>query len=77
LSGDVGFGKTEVAMNAVLAVILDGYQTIFVCPTTLLVTQHYHSIQKRLDSFGIRDAKLDGKITVKEKKSIKKSLEND
>lgn len=76
LSGDVGFGKTEVAMNALLAVILDGYQTIFVCPTTLLATQHYHSIQKRLESFGIRVAKLDGKTTAKEKTSIKKGLEN-
>ncbi|MGE3298815.1 MAG: transcription-repair coupling factor [Arcobacter sp.] len=76
LSGDVGFGKTEVAMNALLAVILDGYQTIFVCPTTLLATQHYHSIQKRLENFGIRVAKLDGKTTAKEKTSIKKGLEN-
>ncbi|MCG3717272.1 DEAD/DEAH box helicase, partial [Aliarcobacter butzleri] len=76
LSGDVGFGKTEVAMNALLAVILDGYQTIFVCPTTLLATQHYHSIQKRLESFGITVAKLDGKTTAKEKTSIKKGLEN-
>ena len=76
LSGDVGFGKTEVAMNALLAVILDGYQTIFVCPTTLLATQHYHSIQKRLENFGIRVSKLDGKTTAKEKTSIKKGLEN-
>jgi len=76
LSGDVGFGKTEVAMNALLAVILDGYQAIFVCPTTLLTTQHFHSIQKRLDTFGISVAKLDGKTSAKEKTAIKKGLEN-
>ena len=76
LSGDVGFGKTEVAMNALLAVILDGYQAIFVCPTTLLATQHYHGLQKRFDEFGIRVAKLDGKTSAKEKTAIKKGLEN-
>jgi transcription-repair coupling factor (superfamily II helicase) len=50
LSGDVGFGKTEVAMNAMLAVILDGFQTVFVCPTTLLASQHYHQFKKDLKS---------------------------
>ena len=76
LSGDVGFGKTEVAMNAMLAVILDGYQAIFVCPTTLLATQHYHSMQKRFSEFGISIAKLDGKTPAKEKTHIKKGLES-
>ena len=76
LSGDVGFGKTEVAMNALLAVIIDGCQAIFVCPTTLLATQHYHGIKKRFEEFGINVAKLDGKTTAKEKTAIKKGLEN-
>ncbi|RBQ32456.1 transcription-repair coupling factor [Arcobacter sp. FW59] len=76
LSGDVGFGKTEVAMNALLAVISSGYQAIFVCPTTLLATQHFHSIQKRFEKFDINIAKLDGKTSAKEKTSIKKSFEN-
>jgi transcription-repair coupling factor (superfamily II helicase) len=76
LSGDVGFGKTEVAMNAMLAVVLDGHQTLFVCPTTLLASQHFHGIKKRFDEFGIRVAKLDGKSTTKEKNEVKKALEN-
>lgn len=76
LSGDVGFGKTEVAMNAILAVILEGFQAIFVCPTTLLASQHFHSIKKRFENFGIKVAKLDGKTTAKEKTQIKKGLEN-
>ncbi|MDX4061069.1 transcription-repair coupling factor [Aliarcobacter skirrowii] len=76
LSGDVGFGKTEVAMNALLAVINSGYQAIFVCPTTLLATQHYHSISKRFKEFGIDVYKLDGKSSAKEKSSIKKGLED-
>ena len=76
LSGDVGFGKTEVAMNAMLAAILDDYQVLFVCPTTLLATQHYHGIQKRFESYGVTMAKLDGKTSVKEKNHIKKGLES-
>ncbi|PWE22850.1 transcription-repair coupling factor [Aliarcobacter skirrowii] len=76
LSGDVGFGKTEVAMNALLAVISSGYQAVFVCPTTLLATQHYHSISKRFKEFGIDVFKLDGKSSAKEKSSIKKGLED-
>ena len=76
LSGDVGFGKTEVAMNAMLAVVLDGHQTLFVCPTTLLASQHFQGIKKRFDEFGIRVAKLDGKSTTKEKNEVKKALES-
>jgi transcription-repair coupling factor (superfamily II helicase) len=76
LSGDVGFGKTEVAMNAILAVFLDGYQCLFVCPTTLLATQHFHSMQKRFEGFGLKMAKLDGKTSTKEKNHIKKGLED-
>ncbi len=76
LSGDVGFGKTEVAMNALLACILDDKQALFVCPTTLLATQHYHSMQKRFALYGISIAKLDGKTSTKEKNHIKKGLES-
>ncbi|RXJ86777.1 transcription-repair coupling factor [Arcobacter sp. CECT 8985] len=76
LSGDVGFGKTEVAMNALLATLLDGYQAIFVCPTTLLSTQHYHSMEKRFKDYGIKMARLDGKSTTKEKNHTKKGLES-
>ncbi|RXJ69017.1 transcription-repair coupling factor [Halarcobacter ebronensis] len=76
LSGDVGFGKTEVAMNAILATVLDGYQAIFVCPTTLLASQHFLSMRKRFESFGVKMAKLDGKTSAKEKTSIKNALLN-
>ncbi|MGA1931982.1 transcription-repair coupling factor [Arcobacter sp. YIC-464] len=75
LSGDVGFGKTEVAMNALLAVVLDGKQALFVCPTTLLATQHFHGMQKRFEQYGFPMAKLDGKTSTKEKNHIKKGLE--
>ncbi len=74
LSGDVGFGKTEVAANAILASFLNGYQSLFVCPTTLLASQHYSGLKKRFESFGLKVAKLDGKSTAKEKSAVKKAL---
>lgn len=75
LSGDVGFGKTEVAMNALLATSKSGYQAAFVVPTTLLCSQHFKSVKERLSSFGVRIAKLDRFTTTKEKQQILKSLE--
>jgi len=75
LSGDVGFGKTEVAMNALLVTILNGYQALFVCPTTLLASQHFEGIKKRLEPYNIKVAKLDGRTTTKDKNIIKKGLE--
>ena len=76
LSGDVGFGKTEVALNGILATLINGYQAIFVCPTTLLASQHYEGLKKRLENFNIKVAKLDGRTSAKEKNLIKKSLED-
>jgi len=70
LSGDVGFGKTEVAMNAILAVVKSGYQAAFVVPTTLLCSQHYKSVKERLLPFGVRIAKFDRFTSIKEKKAI-------
>lgn len=62
LSGDVGFGKTEVAMNALFAVCQNGLQGAMIAPTTLLSLQHFKSMQKRFESFGVRLARLDGSI---------------
>jgi transcription-repair coupling factor (superfamily II helicase) len=76
LSGDVGFGKTEVALNAILATFLDGYQSLFIAPTTLLVNQHFETIRDRLAEFGVRFAKLNSKTSAKEKKTILQGLED-
>ena len=75
LSGDVGFGKTEVAMNAVLATVKSGYQCAFVVPTTLLSAQHFKSVRERLEPFGVRVAKLDRFTTAKQKREILARLE--
>ncbi len=76
LSGDVGFGKTEVALNGILATIKSGYQAIFIAPTTLLVSQHFEGLKKRLTPFGIKCAKIDGRTSAKDKTAIKKQLED-
>ena len=76
LSGDVGFGKTEVAMNGILATILSGFQVLFICPTTLLSSQHFKGIAERLKPFNIKVGKLNGQNTLKENNLVKKSLED-
>lgn len=75
LSGDVGFGKTEVAMNAMYAVCLSGYQTAMIVPTTLLSSQHFHTMQERLGACGIRVARCDRFLKAQEKKMLFHALE--
>lgn len=74
LSGDVGFGKTEVAMNAIYATYLSGYQSAMIVPTTLLASQHFHSLKQRLESFGVKVARCDRFLSTKERKSLQESL---
>ena len=51
--GDVGFGKTEVAVRAAFRCALDGRQVALLCPTTVLAQQHYRTVNERLGSYGI------------------------
>ncbi len=74
LSGDVGFGKTEVAMNAIFATALSGYQSLFIVPTTLLSTQHYKTLYERFNRYGIKVEKLDRFTPTKDKSRIIKEL---
>lgn len=76
LSGDVGFGKTEVAMNALFAIYLSGYQGALIAPTTLLVYQHYNTLKERLEAFGVKTARLDRYISAKEKRAILEGLKS-
>ena len=75
LSADVGFGKTEVAMNGIFAAVKSGYQAMMVAPTTLLSSQHYKSLRERLEKYHITIAKLDRFTTAKERKVILRGLE--
>ncbi len=76
LSGDVGFGKTEVAMNAIYATYKSGYQSALIVPTTLLSSQHFKSLVQRFNDFGLRVAKLDRFISTKEKNNTLISLKD-
>lgn len=74
LSGDVGFGKTEVAMNTIFAAYKSGFQSALIVPTTLLSAQHYRSLHERFNKLGIKTAKLDRFVSTKDKSSIIKAL---
>ncbi|TLD88707.1 transcription-repair coupling factor [Helicobacter sp. MIT 05-5294] len=76
LSGDVGFGKTEVAMNAMFAAFLSGYQSAIIAPTTLLAYQHFNTLQERFAPFGLKLARLDRYVSAKDKKTILNGLKN-
>ena len=53
ICGDVGFGKTEVALRAAFKATQDGKQVMVLCPTTILAQQHYTSFKDRFDPFGV------------------------
>ncbi len=76
LSGDVGFGKTEVAMNAIFVTIKSGFNCAFIAPTTLLVSQHFRSLKERFENYGFKIAKLDRFTTSKEKRAIFESMKD-
>ncbi|MGI6175508.1 MAG: transcription-repair coupling factor [Christensenellales bacterium] len=58
LCGDVGYGKTEVALRAAFKAVMDSKQVCFLAPTTILAQQHYHTIAQRFEGFPIRFALL-------------------
>lgn len=64
--GDVGFGKTEVAMRAAFVAALAGKQVALVCPTTLLARQHYHSFCERFRGFPVNVRTLSRFVPAKE-----------
>ncbi|WP_100994448.1 transcription-repair coupling factor [Helicobacter pylori] len=67
LSGDVGFGKTEVAMHAIFCAFLNGFQSALVVPTTLLAHQHFETLRARFKNFGVKVARLDRYASEKNK----------
>ncbi len=58
ICGDVGFGKTEVALRVAFKVISQGGQVAFMSPTTVLCHQHYNTTKRRMDGFGVNAAAL-------------------
>ena len=74
LCGDVGFGKTEVALRAVFKCICDGKQAAILVPTTILALQHYRTILTRLEGFPVETQMISRFRTAKEKTEILKKL---
>lgn len=75
LCGDVGFGKTEVALRAMIKVVKSGRQTALICPTTILANQHFQNFKERLKNIPIKIALLSRLQTKKEQKEIIKEVE--
>ena len=74
LCGDVGYGKTEVAMRACFKALMDNKQVVFLVPTTILAEQHYQNFIKRLKHFPVNVAMLSRFKTRAEQKIIVENL---
>ncbi len=70
ICGDVGFGKTEVALRAAISVISSGYKVAFLAPTTILADQHYLTSKNRLNPIAVRVKMLSRFRSPKEQKQI-------
>lgn len=74
ICGDVGFGKTEVALRAAYVAAMDGVQVALVAPTTLLVRQHYQTFLKRFEGLGLKIAQMSRLVNAKDMKAAKQGL---
>ncbi|MBI2041644.1 MAG: DEAD/DEAH box helicase [Candidatus Nealsonbacteria bacterium] len=72
--GDVGFGKTEVALRAMIKAVNNGYQAALICPTTILASQHYQTFIKRIGDLPIRVGLLSRLQSKNEQKKIIENL---
>ena len=70
LCGDVGFGKTEVAMRAIFKTVLNNYQVMYLCPTTILSKQQFMVAKERFKDWPIEIALLNRHVSTKEAKKI-------
>jgi len=75
LCGDVGYGKTEVAMRAAFKSVMDGKQVAMLAPTTILAYQHYRTFLRRFASFPVTIELLTRYYSAKEQKEIARKLE--
>lgn len=73
--GDVGFGKTEVAMRAAFKAVRNGKQVAFISPITILADQHYRSFKKRMEAFDIRIEMMSRFRSQKDQKIVVRKLE--
>ena len=76
ICGDVGYGKTEVALTAVFRAVCSGFQAAMLCPTTILSVQHYNTAKARLEPFGVHVEVLNRFRTDTEVKKILDGLKS-
>ena len=74
ICGDVGFGKTEVALRAAFLATMNGSQVALICPTTLLARQHYRTFSSRFRGYPVRIEQLSRLVPPKQAKEIKADL---
>lgn len=74
LCGDVGFGKTEVALRAAFRCVSDSKQCVLLCPTTILAWQHYQTVLRRFEGYPVTIEMLSRFRTTKQKNEILKKL---
>ena len=74
LCGDVGYGKTEIALRAAFKAVMDGKQVAILVPTTVLAQQHYHTITERFAGFPVSYACLSRFYSPKEQKETVRKL---
>ena len=74
ICGDVGFGKTEVALRAAFVMAMSGRQVALVCPTTLLARQHYTTFQARFQGWPVRIGRLSRLVPTAEANATREGL---
>lgn len=74
LCGDVGFGKTEVALRAAFKAVMDGKQVAFLAPTTVLAQQHYQTLRERMSAYPVTIELMSRYRTIAEQRRIAKGL---
>lgn len=74
ICGDVGYGKTEVALRAAFKAVLGGKQVALLCPTTILSDQHYHTFLSRMDKYGIKVELLNRFVSSKKQREVIEGL---
>lgn len=76
VQGDVGSGKTVVALLALAIAVLNGYQGALMAPTEILASQHYDSFKETLERFNIKSELLVGSLTKKQKEKVLEKVKN-
>ncbi|MDY6154848.1 MAG: ATP-dependent DNA helicase RecG [Terrisporobacter sp.] len=76
VQGDVGSGKTVVALLALASAVLNGYQGALMAPTEILASQHYDSFKETLERFNIKSELLVGSLTKKQKEKVLEKVKN-